>query len=105
LHYLHIAVAIGAAIDRPLSSHITTLTGTNVPVYPGEIELKFAVGNDVLTWLATMGFIETQNNLSNQPILGHSGFLDNFIVSLDGDRREVTVVPIAAFPGSISAAT
>ena len=66
--------------------------------YPyASVTLRISDGQESCEWVTLVGFAK---NLPRWPLLGQTGFLQYFDVTLFGARKEVFLTPNATFPGS-----
>ena len=61
------------------------------------VRLHLSDGRETYQWGAIVGFLDVP---TKRALLGHAGFLEFFDAFLYGARREVEILPNAAFAGT-----
>ena len=62
------------------------------------VRLLLSDGRETCQWTAIVGFLDMPGKMRAN--LGHAGFLEFFDTMLYGARREVEIIPNAAFSGT-----
>jgi Aspartyl protease len=77
-----LAELLGVEIDEAHIETAASAGGTELKIWPGEVELEIADGSEVYRWRTPVGFIEGDDD-SAAAYLGHAGFLEHFSATFD----------------------
>jgi hypothetical protein len=92
----HLASRLGLNLSTTPTGQAHPIGGPAVNVHFAQVTLLLSDGYETCEWDAVVGFSTVPMRWA---LLGHAGFLEFFDVQLLGARREVLLVPNAAFPG------
>lgn len=92
----HMATRLGIRFGATQAGQSRLVGGTIINVNYAQATMLLSDGHETLEWDTVVGFSTVPMRWA---LLGHAGFLEFFDVQLLGDRREVIVIPNAAFPG------
>jgi hypothetical protein len=98
---LSAAHVVGAKIDPSQKWHVEGLAA-GVEAILGEVEFELATPAERFRWPAQVGLVDFPNPEDEFAVLGHAGFLDYFVATLDGDIHAVELTPARSFPGIVS---
>jgi hypothetical protein len=90
---LSVATAIGVDLDMDRIGTVGGIEGGSLATYSSDVEFELNDGNERYRWSATVRFAAGNNML-----LGHLGFLEFLIATLDHHNRTFSLEPGAGFP-------
>ncbi len=92
---------IGAEIDDTAQSRVTGISGHQVAVAPGTVEIEITDGQETYRWSTQVSFISFYDPNDEVAVLGHRGCLDFLTATFDGNRRTLDLVANTKFPGNV----
>ncbi len=92
----HWATRLGIDLASAPKGHAQVVGGSVIQLIYAPVTLLLSDGYETCQWDASVGFSTTPMRWA---LLGHASFLEFFDVQLLGARREVIIVPNAAFAG------
>ena len=99
-----VAEQIGVTVDDGVRWPLGGIAGQVLAASPGVVELEITSSGSTCRWTATVAFVNDPAGSKSTVILGHSGFLDNFLVTFDGPAKELEIQVTPAFGGTSSQA-
>jgi hypothetical protein len=90
-----IAEPLGIDLDVGASARFRGVGGQIVTVIYGRVELEVGTRSQRIRWPATVAFLDGAGGA----ILGHTGFLEYFTATFNGQQRHVALTPNSALPG------
>ena len=94
-----LANELGLVIDDAHPTKVKGIGEDELLISTATAELRIADGTEFASWEATVGVIGTNEDEQDFVILGHSGCLEYFTATFDGDRKALELLPTAGFPG------
>lgn len=96
-------ISLAKVLDIELhaeTSRAAGVSGEQLTIHYGDVELQIACGRDVVKWRTTVGFVEFGISTDELIILGHGGCLDYFTATFDGANAELELIPNEYLPRS-----
>lgn len=90
------ALALGIDLTGAPTASATQANGSVIQYRYASATLRVSDGNESCEWVAVIGFT---NYPLRWPLLGQTGFLQFFDVTLLGTSREIVLMPNATFSG------
>ena len=91
---------LGVTVDDSRAATLTSITGHQLMMSPGAVELELTDGVETCCWSATVYFVSYPDPLYQTAIFGHSGGLAFFQATFAGAQKEPELVP-SSFPGTV----
>lgn len=91
-----LAETLGVALDGLPVMRGAGMGGGRLEYQLATVKLRLSDGRDEYIWCTKVGFTES---FIKRPVAGRLGFLHFFDLCLFGDRRQIEILPNAAFPG------
>ncbi len=95
---LSLAELLGIELDEESTSQAAGISGDELTIYYGDVELEIAAQNKTVRWKSTVGFVEFGSSDDEVIILGHGGCLDYFTAIFDGENAELELVSNSLLP-------
>lgn len=93
-----IAADIGAELFEDETDAAKGVSGHEITIVPGRVELELLDHAESCRWTATIGFGRFASSLDECSILGHAGCLEYFFATFDGLSQVVELAPRPNFP-------
>lgn len=84
-----VADQVGAKLFDDESNSVEGISGHEVIVVPGEIELELIDDVETVKWTTVIGFAQFAAPEDECSVLGHAGCLEYFLATFDGVNRSV----------------
>lgn len=94
-----LARELGLAVDDSQQSKVVGIGGEIVVVSSANLELRIAREGRFYSWDATVGVVGVKEDEHDFVILGHSGFLEFFVATFDGQQKTLELLTTDSFPG------
>ena len=94
-----IAVDIGAELFEGGMETAKGVSGHEISMMPGKVELELLDDDASCRWTAVVGFAQFSSPDDECSILGHADCLEFFMAAFDGYSQFVELTPRANFPG------
>lgn len=94
-------ISLAKVLDIELhaaTSRAAGVSGEQLTIHYGDVELQIACGLEVVRWRTTVGFVEFGVSNDELVILGHGGCLDYFTATFDGEHAELELTPNGLLP-------
>lgn len=98
---LSIARAIGVSLLPELQGKFKGVSGDELVLHFGEVELNVSDENQTVRWKTIVGFADFKDEGDELAILGHGGFLDYFTAIFDGKEAQVELIPNDLIPATL----
>ncbi len=95
---ISIAADIGAELFADEADSAKGVSGHEINIIPGKVELELFDGHESSQWTAVIGFAQFATSLDECSILGHAGCLEFFLAEFDGHSQVVELTPRSNFP-------
>jgi hypothetical protein len=89
---------LGIRLDSSKVDRARGAGGHELQLRTGRIRLALKMGSSKYQWSVTVSFMEFDRSEDEVALLGHAGFLEFFLATFDGERREVDLTPNAKLP-------
>ena len=93
-----IAADIGAELFEDEADAAKGVSGHEIIIVPGKVELELLDRDESCKWTAVIGFGQFASSLDECSILGHVGCLEYFFAAFDGLSQVVELTPRSNFP-------
>lgn len=80
------------------TSQAKGISGDQLMVHHGDVEFEIAGEGQTVRWRSTVGFVAFTSSDDEVIVLGHSGWLDYFTATFDGENAELELIPNALIP-------
>lgn len=97
-----IGFEVGIAFDEEQAAWVTSYGGHRMSAAPADVRLQLSRDGQAFHWSAKVGFVKFENPENEVALLGHTGCLNYFHASFDGEAHEVELVPTPEFPGAVT---
>ncbi len=84
-----IAEDVGAELFEDEHNSVEGISGHEIAVVPGRVQLELLDDSDSLQWTAIIGFAKFASPDDECSVLGHAGCLEYFLAAFDGAGRAV----------------
>ena len=92
---------LGVTVDDSQATVLTGITGHQLTMAPGNVELELSDAVETCRWSATVFFASHPDPHYQIAIFGHSGGLALFTAIFAGPQQELELGPGSGFPGMI----
>ena len=93
-----LAEVCGVALTKARGPAIIGLGGKKLRTFFGDVQLGLKQGRKTITWTACVLFHKFKRPEDECLLLGHSGFLDYFTATFDGESHMLSLVPNDRIP-------
>ena len=93
-----IAADIGAELFEDESDAAKGVSGHQITIIPGKVELELLGEGESCRWTAIVGFAQFASADDECSILGHVDCLEYFLAAFDGHSQVVELTPRPNFP-------
>ncbi len=93
-----IAADIGAELFEGELDAAKGISGHEIAIIPGRVELELLDGEESCQWTAVIGFAKFASASDECGILGHAGCLEYFCATFDGESQVVELTRRGNFP-------
>ena len=91
---------IGAELFLDEQDAARGVSGHEIAIIPGRVELELLGESESLRWIAVIGFAKFATPEDECSIFGHAGCLEYFSATFDGVTRSVELMPRVTLPTS-----
>jgi hypothetical protein len=92
---ISVAISVGAELFEHDLDAARGITGQEIPITPGRVQLQLLSDEGSFEWSAIVGFAEFATPEEECSLLGNAGCLELFHAAFDGTARTVELTPIA----------
>jgi hypothetical protein len=92
---------LGVTVDDSQATPLTSITGHQLTMVPGDVELELSDGVETCRWRATVFFVTYPDPQYQAAIFGHFGGLALFTAIFRGPQQELELTPPTTFPGTV----
>ena len=93
-----IAADIGAELFEDDADAAKGVSGHEITIIPGRVELELLDRDESCRWTAIIGFAEFASSADECSIFGHAGCLEYFFATFDGHSQVVELIRRPNFP-------
>jgi len=93
-----IAADISAELFEGEADVAKGVSGHEITIVPGKVELELLGRDESCRWTAVIGFAQSVSSMDECSILGHAGCLEFFLAAFDGLSQVVELTPRPNFP-------
>jgi hypothetical protein len=88
-----VADVLGIRLSPSSAPPALTFGGLSIPLSAGVVTLQLESDDASVRWQTTINFYEFESPELEAVILGHTGFLEYFTATFDGQKCTLTLVP------------
>jgi len=95
---ISVAKDIGVDLNIEESDYARGVSGHEIVIIPGQVELELLGVEESYRWKAVVGFAEFENAAVECSLLGYAGCLEFLLADFDGQKKVVELTKRANFP-------